>query len=85
MNSVPSGKSGNIEHEAVKYRLIGVHASTNKGDIETGNPYGSTDEYSLLRYEELVNGKQTILIDLMNGIIRVNGKNYTDAVQNMLK
>jgi P2 family phage contractile tail tube protein len=78
-------KSGNIEHEAVKYRLIGVHASTNKGDIETGNPYGSTDEYSLLRYEELVNGKQTILIDLMNGIIRVNGKNYTDAVQNMLK
>jgi len=76
---------GEIEHESVKYRLTGVHVSTEKGDIETGNPYGSTDKYSLLRYEEIVNGVETTVIDAMSGVIKYNGKSFTDSVQNMLK
>ncbi|MDO4620035.1 MAG: phage major tail tube protein [Lachnospiraceae bacterium] len=76
---------GEIEHESVKYRLTGVHVETQKGDIETGSPFGSTDKYSCLRYEEIVNGKTTILIDATAGIIKYNGKSFTDAVQNMLK
>lgn len=35
--------AGAIEHESVKYRLVGVHVSTEKGDIETGSHYGSTE------------------------------------------
>ena len=77
--------SGTIEHESVKYRLVGVHAETQKGDIETGSPYGSTDKYSCLRYEEEVNGKVITIIDAMAGVIKYNGKDYTDVVQNMLK
>ena len=77
--------SGEVTHESVKYRLVGLHKETGKGDIETGSPYGSTDKYSLLRYEEEVNGKITTLIDAMNGTIRINGVDYTDEVQNMLK
>jgi P2 family phage contractile tail tube protein len=76
---------GTIEHESVKYRLTGVHVETQKGDIETGSPYGSTEKYSLLRYEEEVDGKVTTLIDAMAGIIKYNGKAYTDTVANMLK
>ena len=40
---------GEIQHESVKYRITGVHAETQKGDIETGSPYGSTEKYSVLR------------------------------------
>ena len=76
---------GAIEHESVKYRLVGVHTQTQKGDIETGSPYGSTDTYSCLRYEEEVNGKVETVIDAMAGVIMYNGKTYTDVVQNMLK
>lgn len=76
---------GEIEHESVKFRLTGVYVSTEKGDIETGNPYGSTEKYSLLRYEEYVNGVKTTVIDAMAGIIEKNGKSYTDTVRNMLK
>lgn len=76
---------GSIQHESVKYRLIGIHVETQKGDIETGSPYGSTDRYSCLRYEEEVDGVITTIIDAMAGVIKFNGTSYTDSVQNMLK
>ena len=76
--------AGAIEHESVKYRLVGVHVSTEKGDIETGSPYGSTEKYSCLRYEEEINGEVVTIIDAA-GVIKYNGKTYTDEVQNMLK
>lgn len=80
--NVPKGE---IEHESVKWRVTGVHKSTEKGNIETGNPYGSTEKYSVLRFEEIINGKTTVLIDAMAGIIKFNGKSYTDPVENLLK
>lgn len=76
---------GEIEHESVKWRVTGVHKSTEKGNIETGNPYGSTEKYSVLRFEEIVAGVTTVLIDAMAGIIKFNGKSYTDPVENLLK
>jgi len=77
--------AGEIEHESVKYRVTGVHKSTEKGNIETGNPYGSTEKYSILRYEEEVNGKITTLVDAMAGIIKYNGKDCTNVVENLLE
>lgn len=77
--------AGEIGHESLKYRLVGVHVETQKGDIETGSPYGSTEKYSLLRYEEEVDGTVTTLIDAMAGIIKFNGVSYTNSVENLLK
>lgn len=76
---------GEIKHESVKFRLTGVMSSIQKGDIETGSPYGSTVKYALLRYEEEMNGKVLVTIDAMAGKITFNGKEYTDDVQNLLK
>lgn len=76
---------GVIEHESVKYRLTGVHVETQKGDIETGSPYGSTEKYAVLRYEEEVDGNVTTIIDATAGIIKFNGVEYTDDVENLLK
>lgn len=72
-------------HESVKYRIVGLWKETQNGDIETGSPIGKTEKYSILRYEEEVNGKVTVLIDAMNGTLRHNGVDYTDEVQNLLK
>ena len=76
--------SGEIEHESVKWRITGVYTESEKGDIENGSPYGSTDKYSVLRYEEEVDGEVTIVIDAMSGIIRYNGVEYTDVIESML-
>lgn len=76
---------GDIEDESVKFRITGVHKSSEKGNIETGNPYGTTEKFSVLRYEEIVDGKQTVLVDAMAGIIKFNGKNYTDRIEKLLK
>lgn len=78
-------QAGAIEHEQLKFRATVLHKSTEGGTIETGNPYGSTEKYSVLRYEEIVNGETVMLIDAMAGIIKVNGKSFTDEVENLLK
>lgn len=76
--------AGEIEHESVKFRITCVHKSTEKGNIETGNPYGSTDKYSVLRYEEEINGEITTIIDAMAGVIKFNGVDYTNQIENLL-
>ncbi|MDD3881891.1 MAG: phage major tail tube protein [Eubacteriales bacterium] len=76
--------AGEIEHESVKFRITGVHVEVNKGSIETGNPFGSTDKYSILRYEEEVNGEVTTIIDAMAGVIKINGKDCTNVIENLL-
>ena len=68
-----------------EYRLTGIHKSTEKGTIESGNPWGSTDKYSLVRYEEIVDGTQTMLVDGPNNIIKINGKDYAGDVQKLLR
>lgn len=77
--------AGEIGHESVKFRITGVHKETDKGSIEMGNPYGSTDKFSVLRYEEEVAGQIVTIVDAMAGILRFNGKDYTNSVENLLK
>lgn len=76
---------GIIEHESHKWRFIATHVSTEKGTIENGNPYGSTEKYSVIRYEEVKNGETIILADAMTGDIKMNGRSFTDPVENLLK
>ena len=76
--------TGEIEHESVKIRVTGVHKSTEKGNIETGNPFGSTDKYSVLRYEEEINGETTTVIDAMAGVIKFNGVDSMSVIESLL-
>lgn len=80
-HNVPRGE---IEYESVKFRITGIHTATEKGNIETGNPYGSTDRYSVLRFEEERDGEIITIVDATAGVIRINGKDYTDVIENML-
>lgn len=76
---------GDNEYESVKFRFVAVHKSTEKGNIESDNPYGSTDKFSVLRYEEEINGEIVTIIDAMAGIIKFNGKDYTSQVEDLLR
>ena len=80
--NVPKGR---IEHESVKYRVTGVYVSTDAGSAERDNPLGSTENFSVLRDEKIMNGQTVELVDVMAGIIRKNGADTTDEVQALLK
>ena len=76
---------GQIDHKSVKFRVSAAFTKVSKGTIETGNPLGSTNEYSVYRLEEEREGKVVTLIDILKGIIRINGKDYNSDVLRMLK
>jgi P2 family phage contractile tail tube protein len=71
--------------ESVKFRVTGIHKETDKGNIETGNPYGSTSKYSVLRYEEEIDGNVVTIVDAAAGLLKFNGKNIKSTVENLLK
>lgn len=75
--------SGSVGYGSIKYRVYGQYVSSEKGDIETGNPLGSTEKYSVTRFEEIIDGKTTVLIDAGNVV--KNGVNCIDPVENLLK
>lgn len=75
---------GQIGHEGMKVRARCVHVSTEKGDIETGSPLGYTEKYSVIRYEEEMDGKVLTVVDSMAGIIKLNGKDCISDVDKLL-
>lgn len=76
---------GEITPESVKYRFVCVHKKTDKGNVENDNPMATVDTFSVLRFEEIVNGSTTVLIDVMAGILKFNGKDYASEIQELLK
>ena len=38
----------------------------------------------MLRYEEEINGEVTTIIDAMAGVIKFNGVDYTNQIENLL-
>ena len=45
----------------------------------------TSNKYSVLRVEKEINGEVVVLVDAMAGIIKINGKNYTDEIESLLK
>lgn len=76
---------GQLGYKSVKYRINGAFTKVSKGTIEAGNPMGSTCEYSVYRYEEEQDGQVVTLIDILKGIIRINGRDYNSEVLNMMR
>ncbi|MBO5187232.1 MAG: phage major tail tube protein [Prevotella sp.] len=75
---------GEMELESIKHRMTGVLKSSKGGSVEQKNPLGTTETYSVLRYEKEVNGEIVILIDVTAGILKVNGKDYTSDIESLL-
>ena len=73
-----------IGFKNVTYKMIGMHVKSDKGKVETKNPLGTTDDFAITRYEEIIEGETTVLIDIPGGIIQFNGVDYTSQVESAL-
>jgi len=74
-----------VKHGGMKYRMTCMHKSTAPGTVEAGNPMGYAETYSVLSYEELVDGQQVALVDAAGGTIRKNGRQISDDVEALLR
>lgn len=52
--------------------------------VEPGSPSENEITFSVLRYQLYVGGKEIVLADKLNAILRVNGKNYTSVLESLL-
>lgn len=75
---------GEVDLEVIKVRVKCAHKSTEKGEIETDNPYGSTEKYAIIRYEEEWDGEVWTLIDSTAGQIIIEGVDYSSQLSSLL-
>ena len=75
---------GEMDFESLKIRVTGFLKNDDRGNIENNNPYTGTNKYSVLRYEEELNGQVVTLIDAMTGQIVINGVDQTNKVESLL-
>ena len=73
-----------IGHESVKYIIECAHVESQKGDVETGSPYGTTEKYSIIKYTEMVNNVTTVDIDATANKINFNGQEYYQSIAALL-
>lgn len=73
-----------MDYERITWRDRVQHIERDAGNVETGNPYGNTDKFSVYRHEEIINGRQTRL-DEVYGKLVTNGVSATDEIDNLLK
>lgn len=76
--------TGDLGYSPTKYRISCLKQKESGGTIERGNPQSGSVEYGITRYEAEVDGVVVTLIDVLAGIVRVNGVDYTNQVRSML-
>lgn len=70
--------------EAQKLTMLVQTKSSSLGTLETGKKHGNETEFEVLRLEVELNGAEVLLIDKLNFIHRVRGKDVLSTVRSHL-
>lgn len=76
--------SGEQKQFACKAFITGVAQNVPGGDIEPGTAFEGNITIAVQRYQKYVEGQETVLIDKLNGICRINGKDYAQEINNLI-
>lgn len=70
--------------DSIKFRATVMHVSTETNQIESGNPYAATETFSVIRWEEELNGEMITKVDVA-GTVLINGRDCRRDVESILK
>ena len=73
-----------IDLEGDTFRFTCIPVETSMGNLEMGNPMGSTVKYSILRFEVVLDGETVFIADAMAGLLVWNGAEVTGKVESIL-
>ncbi len=72
---------GTIIPEGSKVFITGVNKKYDPGKVEVGGNMEGSIEFEVLRYRQVIEGVETLLIDKLNFIYKVNGVDYMQKVR----
>ena len=73
-----------VAHRGIKVNITCIFKNATYGDVEAPNTIDGSYVYEILRYEEFVSGKEILLWDKLNYILRVGGKDQVSDISSML-
>ncbi len=76
-----SGEQKNISCKAF---ITGTAKNIPGGDLAPGESFDNAINISVKRYQKFIDGKETVLIDKMNGICKLNGKDYAKEINSLI-
>jgi P2 family phage contractile tail tube protein len=74
-------KDVNGEPQSVKIFVTGVNKKYDPGKVENMSTMDGSIDFEALRYRQIINGEETLLIDKQNYIFKVNGVDYMEQVR----
>jgi hypothetical protein len=72
---------GSIIKEGSKIFITGFNKKYEPGKIEQGSLMEGTIEFEVVRYRQVIDGVETLLIDKLNYIYKINGVDYMEKVR----
>jgi P2 family phage contractile tail tube protein len=73
--------NGQIVPEGTKVFISGINKKYDPGKVESSATMDGSIEFEVLRYRQVVNGVETLLIDKLNYIYKINGIDYMEKVR----
>lgn len=77
-------KSGEQKNIACKAFIKGIAKNIPGGDVEVGSSIEEPITIAVLRYQKYVDGEETVLVDKLKGILKINGKDYAKEIKSLI-
>lgn len=77
-------QDGTTKVIGVKAFIKGVPKSIPGGDLEPGATFEGPIPIATTRYQLIVDGKEQVLVDKIQGILKINGHDYAKDVSNVI-
>ena len=75
---------GNQKKFACKAFFTATATNIPGGDIAPGESFDNAINLSVYRYRKVVDGEETVLIDKLNGICKMNGVDYAKEINSLI-
>jgi len=70
--------------EGAKIFISGINKKYDPGKVEPPTTMDGSIDYEVIRYRQVINGVETLLIDKRNYIYKINGVDYMQKVRQAL-
>lgn len=75
---------GSVTHKGCKAFINAIPQEIPSLSVEIGSSTEAQPTYTVTRYQLVVDGKETLLVDRLNRKLKVNGKDYMSSINKLL-
>lgn len=76
--------SGQVIPEGTKIFITGINKKYDPGKVESPSTMDGSIDFEVIRYRQIINGVETLLIDKRNYIYKINGVDYMQQIRRIL-